>query len=137
MSESVSHTGTVTQSGNGVTRVRVRQGEGCDQCASKHACLNLAGGEKEIAVATDLTFAVGEEVRVSVDTRYGMRAVWLAFGIPFILLTGSVFTAVQWMKVDEGIAGLIALGLLALYFLILSFFNSRLRRSVKVEIEKL
>jgi len=65
----------------------------------------------------------------------GLLAVLLAFVIPFLLILFTLFLLKD--KIDnEAISGSIALGTMLPYFLILSFFNKKLKSKLKFHIKR-
>jgi sigma-E factor negative regulatory protein RseC len=64
----------------------------------------------------------------------GMRAVFIAFGIPFFVLVGALFAAMQ-MTGSEWQAGLIALAALVPYYLIIYICKDKLGRKFTFTIE--
>ena len=85
--------------------------------------------DKYIDVEADANeFKVGDAVTIYGQTSMGLLAVLLAFVIPFILILLVLFILKQY---NEILSGTIALASLIPYFIILSFFNSKLKSKLK------
>jgi sigma-E factor negative regulatory protein RseC len=80
-------------------------------------------------------YKVGEQVTLYGQSSMGLFAVLLAFVIPFLIILLTLFILKNYID-NEAISGSIALGTLLPYFIILSFFNSRLKSKLKFHIKK-
>ena len=131
------HRGTVLAVNTGWVDVAIQPEEACGSCKAKSACGMSEQGEKVVSVATELTdaYSVGDQVTVSVSRRMGFKAVFLAYVIPFVLLLVSLLVLVG-QGVGEGASGLISLGILALYYMVLYLFRDRIGREIVFKISK-
>lgn len=84
--------------------------------------------EKAVEVPTDpyASYGVGDEVSVVLKASMGMKAVWLAYFIPLLVLL-AVILGLMGLGVAEVPAGLAGLGAVALYYLLLYLFRDRLK----------
>ena len=84
--------------------------------------------EKTVEVPTDpyASYGVGDEVEVLLKASMGMKAVWLAYFIPLLIIVAVILILVGF-GVGEVPAGLSGLGALALYYLLLYLFRDRLK----------
>ena len=135
MQEIIRHTGKVISSANGVTRVLIEQNSACGNCAAKRACHNLSGTDKEIIAESVVTFAEGETVVVTLEQKYGMLAVFLAFVVPFLILISLLIIALHFLRLSEGISGLLVLIVLSIYYCVLSLFKRKLKNKMKISID--
>jgi sigma-E factor negative regulatory protein RseC len=84
--------------------------------------------EKTVEVPTDpyAGYGVGDEVEVLLKASMGMKAVWLAYFIPLLIVIAVILGLVT-LGVGEVPAGVSGLGALALYYFLLWLFRDRLK----------
>ena len=128
MSESVSHKGKIVRITPQVTTVSVLQHAACGECHAAGLCGMAELAEKTVEVPTDpYAFRnVGDEVEVLLKASMGMKAVWLCYAIPLVVLLGVVvgLLSAGVAEVPAGLAGLAAIGL---YYLLLYLFRDKLK----------
>jgi Positive regulator of sigma(E), RseC/MucC. len=81
-------------------------------------------------------YSVGEKVRLTYRESLGWFALMLAYVIPFVLVLLVLFIATAFTN-DELISGLLSLAILPPYYIILSFFKGRLKKTFSFTIEKI
>jgi len=128
MSESVSHKGKVIKMTPQLTTVSILQHSACSACHAAGLCGMADLAEKTVEVPTDpyASYNVGDEVEVLLKASMGMKAVWLAYFIPLLIIVAVILILVGF-GVAEVPAGLAGLGSLALYYLLLYLFRDRLK----------
>lgn len=128
MSESVSHKGKVIKMTPQLTTVSILQHSACSACHAAGLCGMADLAEKTVEVPTDpyASYGVGDEVEVLLKASMGMKAVWLAYFIPLLIIVAVILILVGF-GVGEVSAGLSGLGALALYYLLLYLFRDRLK----------
>ena len=126
--ESVSHKGKVVKMTPQVTTVAILQHGACSECHAAGLCGMSDVSEKAVEVPTDpyASYGVGDEVSVVLKASMGMKAVWLAYFIPLLVLL-AVILGLMGLGVAEAPAGLAGLGAVALYYLLLYLFRDRLK----------
>jgi sigma-E factor negative regulatory protein RseC len=136
MADIIKHTGVVERIDGPHITVRIVQTSACAACSVKGHCHASDSKEKTVDVYSSrhASFQVGERVVVCGTTSMGMRAVFIAFGIPFFVLVGALFAAMQ-MTGSEWQAGLIALAALVPYYLIIYMCKDKLGRKFTFTIE--
>ena len=123
MKESVSHKGKVVRITPQVTTVSILQSSACGECHAAGLCGMADLPEKTVEVPTDpfSTYGVGDEVEVLLKASMGMKAVWLCYAIPLVVLLGTVLglMALGAPEIPAASAGLGAIGLyyIGLYLL--------------------
>lgn len=92
--------------------------------------------DKLIEIPDDnaLKYKAGEQVEVMMQRSSGSRAVVLAYIIPLMVMVPVLFITYSLSR-SEAIAGLSALGGLAAYYFILSFFSKRLKEKLRISIK--
>lgn len=136
MSQIIEHSGFVYQINGKHIKVQILQQSACSDCHAKGACTAADMADKFIDVESDdAGLKVGQAVTVYGQSSLGLLAVLLAFVIPFLLVLITLFLLNN--KIDnEAISGTIALGTLLPYFIILSFFNKKLKSKLKFYIKR-
>lgn len=136
MAKTVEHTGYITKINDKTLEVSIIQVSACSDCHAKGACSASDMDEKIIEVSTDVaTFALGEKVVLTGKTKMGFLAVLLAFVIPFLLILTSLFVTRLYIT-DETISGTLSLAVLIPYYVILSFFNKKLKNTFQFQVSK-
>ena len=128
MREEVAHKGKVIRVTPQSTTVSILQEGACASCHAAGLCGMADLAEKAVEVPTDLhhPHAVGEEVNVALMASMGMKAVWLAYFIPLLLLLAVILGLIG-LGVAEVPAALAGIGTLAVYYLLLYLFRDKLR----------
>ena len=126
--ESISHKGKVIRITPETTTVSILQHGACSECHAAGLCGMSDIAEKAVEVATDpyANYRVGDEVEVLLKASMGMKAVWLAYFIPLLVLLAVVLllSALHVGEVATGISALVAVGL---YYLLLYLFRDKLK----------
>ena len=128
MAESVSHKGKIIRITPQTTAVQILQHSACGECHAAGLCGMSDLAEKVVEVPTDpfIPYHVGEEVEVVLKASMGLKAVWLSYVIPLIILLGVVMLLLA-LGVAEAPAGLSGFAAIGLYYLALYLFRDKLR----------
>lgn len=128
MSESISHKGVVIKVTPQVTTVSFTQHGACSQCHAAPLCGMGDMAQKVVEVPTDpyTKRQVGDEVDVLLKASMGFKAVYLAYLIPLLIIL-AVILGLLALGVQEVVAALAGLGAVALYYLLLWLFRSKLQ----------
>jgi len=136
MSGVISHEGIAESVRDGYVSVRIMQAGSCAACEARKMCVSADNREKMIdAVCTDTSVKAGDRVTVYVRERLAWRAVLLAYIVPFVVLAG-VLAGLQLSGRGEAVAGVGALCAVGVYYIVLSFFKGRLKKSFSFTAEK-
>lgn len=129
MKNDVSHKGKVVKMTPQVTTVAILQHGACSQCHAAGLCGMADIAEKAVELPTDpyASYGVGDEVEVLLKATMGLKAVWLAYFVPLLVLMGVVLGLIG-LGVPEVFTGLSALGAVALYYLVLYLFRDKLKK---------
>lgn len=137
MAQNISHNGIVENINGKHILVRICQTSACSSCVAKKLCNSSESKEKTIDIyCENATFKVGEEVTIVGTIGMGMGAVLWAYVIPLILLVVTLSLAIYFIQ-NEPVSALIALGILALYYLALYFNRNRLSKKFSFNIKPL
>lgn len=77
----------------------------------------------------------GQEVTISLERSMGYQALLLGYMLPLVILVSSLFLLVH-LLADEGIAAMISLLILGIYYTILYFFRSKIGSRFVFRIKK-
>lgn len=135
----VEHDGVVAEISESSISVEIVSRSACSSCHAKSVCAVGDSAVKIIEVPMTIgTMAadckVGDRVKVILDSSLGVNAVWLAYVAPLALLLASilVFSSVG---IRDLYTGFLSIGVVALYYVVLSFFRNRLKRIFTFSIE--
>ena len=126
--ETISHKGKIVNMTPQVTTVSILQHAACGECHAAGICGMGDMAEKLVEVPTDPygNYSVGDEVEVLLKTSMGLKAVWLCYAIPLVVLLGTVVGLLS-AGVEEAAAGLVGLAAIGLYYLLLYLFRNKLK----------
>ena len=135
MNQIIEHTGKIVNIDEDQIQVLITQNSACSGCHAKSACTAADSAEKIIdVVSNDKSFKVNDEVMLYGQRSSGLRAVLLAFVIPFLLILVTLFV-LRYFTDNEPLSGTIALATLIPYYLILSFFKDKLKSKLQFYIK--
>ncbi|MBN2614720.1 MAG: SoxR reducing system RseC family protein [Bacteroidales bacterium] len=125
----VSHSGIVQEVKNGKASISVITKSACVSCQIKGSCTLSDVKEKiiEVDLMNGQSFKTGGQVTVEMKETTGIWAVLLGYFFPFlVVIAGLIIFTVSGM--DQGLAGLLSMGLLVPYYLLLYFFRTYIRK---------
>ena len=128
MKEQVKHTGKVVSMDPQLTTVQIVSHSACSECHAASLCGMSEYTEKAIQVPTDphATYAVGDEVQVVLKGTMGLKAVWIAYFLPLVLLLAVTLLLIA-LGVSELAAGLAGIGTVGVYYLVIWLLRERLQ----------
>jgi sigma-E factor negative regulatory protein RseC len=134
--DSITHPGTIADVGDDHLKVRIMNVSACAACHAKGVCSIADMKEKIIEVKrhNGENYSVGDHVRVTLGKSLGARAVVLAYIVPLCILVVSLVILIS-LALNEGLAAMIAIGLMVPYYLVLYFMRDRLKRSFDFKIQ--
>ena len=137
MADLIKHQGIVEEVKGQHVIVRIVQTSACSTCSAKGLCNASESKEKLIDVyLVEDTYQVGEKVTVCGTTSMGMKAVFLAFGVPVLLLLLALFATMRITDGDALISALVALGVVVPYYILIYICRARLNKVFSFTIEK-
>ena len=121
-----------------MVRVGIEVMEACGSCASRKACAMGTSDRREIVAHTSTPelFSVGEVVNVVARCSMGAMAVLLCYVLPLIVLVAALALAVT-LGCSEGVAAVMTLSMLALYYAVLAAFRNKIAGKVVFTINKI
>ncbi len=136
MSEEIRHEGVVLSVSGQTAHVRIVQASACSSCAARSMCMSSESQEKEMDALMLEPMQSGDRVEVMVAEKLGWKAVLLAYIMPFVVML-AVIAGLEWVLDSEAVIGSIALGAVAVYYIVLSFFRKRLQKQFSFTVRKL
>ena len=135
MAEHVSHPGVVVGISDQDLEIEILSSSSCGSCGIKSACGMSEMTEKHITVPkpADKEFIVGQPVRIIMNASQGNKAALFAYFIPAFLMV-AIIVILSNLSVKEWIAALVGIGVIAAYYIVLSFFKEKLKSEFKYEI---
>ena len=135
--DTIDHTGIVDTVTDQVATIRIDCQSACASCHAKGACSSADQSEKYLTVATEgKELHPGEQVKVHIARRTGLKAVAYGYVYPFLVLM-VVLIALTATGVSELQAGLWSLASLAPYYLFVYLLKDRISNSFTFKLEKL
>jgi sigma-E factor negative regulatory protein RseC len=117
----VSHEGTVINVADGKVSVKIEVKSACSACHAKSMCSVSELSEKVIEALPAENVSVGDSVLVEMEEKFGLKAVFYVFFIPFVLMASTLFVSANF--VAESFAALFSLLILAPYYLLLALLK--------------
>lgn len=124
----ISHKGKVVDMTPATTVVEIVSSSACSECHAKALCGLSENVTKTVEVPTSplATYGPGDEVEVCLKATMGLKAVWISYVIPLIVLL-AVLLSLNAAGLGELVAGLSAIGAVALYYFVIYLLRNRLR----------
>lgn len=131
MVNKIKHLGIVENIDGLRLKVRIVQSSACSACSVRGHCSASEQKEKLIDVynVDRVACEIGERVMVVGATSMGMKAVLLAFVLPFVLVVATLFVVMRLSGGNEVVSALAGLGILLSFYLIIYMCKGRLGRT--------
>ena len=137
MKDIIKHRGIVEKVDGSHVVVRIVQTSACSACSAKGLCNASESKEKQIDVyEVNPAYRIGEEVVLCGTTSMGMKAVFLAFGIPVLLLLGALFVTMRITDGDALLAAAVALLAVVPYYVVIYLMKDKMNKTFSFVIEK-
>ncbi|HNX42819.1 MAG TPA: SoxR reducing system RseC family protein [Bacteroidales bacterium] len=137
MKPEVSHQGRIVEMDDQKISVQIISLSACATCRAKGMCSASDMTEKLIEVKNEhkYVFHQGDHVNLVMKQSMGNKAVILGYFLPFVLLLITLLISSQYT--GELYAGLLSLGILVPYYILLYLLRGRLSKSFNFKIEPL
>ena len=137
MNNNIKHLGIVESIDGSHVRVKILQSSACSSCSAKSHC-NVSETKEKIIDIHDKDSAdccsVGQQVMVCGTTSMGMKAVLLAFVLPFLILLFALFLSME-LTNDEAASALVSLCTLIPYYIIIYLLRNKISRTFSFTLE--
>lgn len=131
----IRHSGRIVEITPEVTTVEIISESACASCHASALCSLSESKKKEIQVPSRLGYELGEEVWVILKRTMGLKAVWVAYALPLLVLV-AVLLAASACGAGELVAGLCGIGAVALYYFVIFLLRNRLKNEYTFYIKK-
>lgn len=128
MKNEIKHKAKILEITPDFTTVEIVVSSACAGCHAKTLCGVSEEQEKIISLPTDpyATYNVGDEVELCTKMSMGMKAVWISYVIPLLVLMILVLSLSRFIE-SEVVTGLASVGGVALYYFVVWLLRGRLR----------
>lgn len=135
--KTIDHEGVVKSITPSVISVEILNKSMCAACHAKSACTMIDMSIKTINVPNlqNESYEVGEEVLIVMKKTLGLRAVWISYVIPLIILM-ILLLSLPYLNFSELGTGLGAVLGLCIYYLGVFLFKEKLAKEFTFAIEK-
>lgn len=130
--EAIKHSGVIKEIDEHQYYVSIVTQSACVSCSAKGVC-NVSEMKDEIVeVSRNKTdqYVVGDQVEILMEKSQGTKAVMLGYIVPFLIVLVTLIVSLGLIG-NEGIAGLISIGVLVPYYLILYYNRERLKTAFR------
>ncbi len=135
MKNIVEHDGVVTAVCDKTVTVQIKSVSACASCAAHAKCGFAESKDKTLEIPLPSSpLQAGDKVLVCIDSGSGMKAVWIAYLMPAIMIIGVVI-GLSAAGVAEGLVALAAFGVLALHILALFLLRTKIERKFQITIK--
>lgn len=131
----VKHSGRIVGiSPTGIT-VEIISESACSSCHAASLCGMSESRRKLVDVPLVEGYEVGEEVWINLKRAMGMKAVWIAYVMPLIILIAGVLVLSS-LGLSEIMTGAVSLALICVYYFGVYLFRDKLRTEYNFYIQK-
>lgn len=125
--DEIAHEGRIVEINPEFTTVEILSSSACASCHAKGLCGMSEEEKKLIMVPTDpyTVYEEGEIVDVMTKKSMGLKAVWISYVIPLLILLILILSLSPVIG-NEAYTGLAAIGGVALYYFIIWLIRDRL-----------
>ena len=137
MKGDISHKGRIVRMTPQVTTVAIEQHGACGSCHAAGLCGMADVTEKAVDLPTDpyAGYGVGDQVDLVLKASMGLKAVWLAYCIPLVVLLAVILGLIA-LGVGEVVAGVSGIGAVGVYYFLLWLFRDSLRNEYVFTIKR-
>ena len=123
----IQHVGRIVEITPDFTPVQIIVSSACQSCHAKSLCGRSEDQEKIIMLPTDpyATYNVGDEVQIATKMSMGMKAVWISYVIPLMVLM-ILILSLSTVFEKEYLRGLVAIAGVCVYYFIVWLFRGKL-----------
>ena len=130
------HLGIVTKINDNKLYVNMEVQSACAKCHAKGICTSLDKQTRQIIVQqTDDSINVDDKVIILMEEKNGFKAIFLGYFLPFLILVATLIITINIFD-KEWLAGLLSIGMLILYYLILFLLRKKINKQFNFTIKK-
>lgn len=132
----ICHEGIVEEVTKDTIKVKILAKSACASCHAKGMC-NLSDMKEKIIEVKRLPhhqYKMHDNVSVAMSQGKGFRALFLGYMLPFIILMTALISIYATTN-NEGLAGLVAVGLMIPYYFILWMKKDKIKEGFEFKVE--
>jgi len=132
----ISHPGKISKIEGNTISVHIVSTSACASCHAKGAC-TASDMEDKIIEVIDFhpeKYQIGQQVNVVMKKSLGMKAVAYGYFIPFLLVLIMLLISQSTLN-NELYSGLLSLGIVVPYYILLFIFRDKISNSFRFQIE--
>ena len=135
-STAIEHSGIVKKILGNHIEVDIQTSSACAHCSATDQCVSADSKTRTISIDDydGPALREGDVVQLTGSSKTGLKAVMIAYFIPFILVVATLFIANYILK-NEASAGLMALGILIPYYAIVWLSKSKIKKQFSFKIQ--
>lgn len=128
MKNEIKHKAKVLEMTPDFTTVEIVVSSACSECHAKGLCGISEEEQKVISLPTDpyATYNVGDEVELCTKRTMGMKAVWISYVIPLMVLMILILSLSAVFE-KEYMRGLVAIAGVGIYYFVVWLFRDKLK----------
>ena len=133
----IRHQGKVERIEKDKVFVRIEQKAACSECHASSVCL-VADKKDKVIEVNDYTgsYALQEEVNISVCSSMGLTAVVIAYAIPLLSVILAVVAGLFVSK-SEVVGGVTGLSVLVVYYFVLYLMRDKIKKKLVFSLSKI
>jgi sigma-E factor negative regulatory protein RseC len=132
----ITHEGIVEETNKQSLIVSIVKQSACSMCHAKEVCTSIDQSDQRIEINHfDPDLKPGDRVVLKMQKSMGPMAVFLAYGLPFIVFFVGLIVIFQFTK-SEAFSGLGSLLILVIYYLVLRLFHKKIQSTFYFEVER-
>ncbi len=133
----IAHTGKIVDINPDFTSVEIIASSACSACHAKGLCGMSEEQEKVIMLPTDpyTVYAVGDEVQVYTKMTMGLKAVWISYVVPLLILMILILSLSSVIG-NEFLRGGVAIAGVAVYYFVIWLLRDKLSDQFEFYIKK-
>lgn len=131
----VRHDGYVSKINKDRVTITLLGNINCEACHAQGSCGMAETEAKQIEIESPQTFQLNDNVEVCLNKGLGLKAVFWAYVLPFILLISTL--VISTLYLEEWLAGLLSLTILIPYYAILFVLRQSFKKAFQISVLKL
>ena len=132
----ICHNGIIKSIDGNKIEVLILSQSACSSCNSKNMCSISEMKEKLIEIYNfkENKYKIGDNVQVIMSLTMGNKAVFLGYGLPFLVLLVSLIFTFN-ITNSEAISGIVTIISLTLYYLLLAAFRKKISKTFSFQLK--
>ena len=132
MTEELFEYGVVIKSENGIAEIALNENSSCEECSAKIFCSPASNNLRTLLVSDTLHSKKGDEVKISVKGQEVLKASFLLYGVPLLLLLFGIIIGTNIFKgtnYSELISFFLGFVITSIYYVLFYIKNYKNKKS--------